>query len=274
MLWYKLFSTRTVIGAVFFASLTTGVSAQEDVFDIISTTGKIIDKRSGRELQVGDKVSFQTDLEFGSLHDRAVLLNPEKSKYFLELPKSSFVNSQLTITSNQALVAVKGRPALSTGTRGSSAMVTNGLSKKTLEEYLSIDTFTIVGDKFTLPVSPKDKQKFDLVLRYEFENTVEEYISTDFSISKNDLKLQGNKIDECFVVLKEGDVTEDVKAISLVFVDKPQLFGEFSSLLNALEQNNSDKNVKRETIRQYCTDVYGMIDRNTLDTTINDFLEN
>jgi hypothetical protein len=272
-LWYKLFSTRIIISAVFFVSLINVVSAQDGEFDVISTTGKIIDKRNGRELQVGDKVSFQTDLEFGSLHDRAVLLNPEKSKYFLEFPKSYLGGSQLTITSNQALVPVKGRPALSTSTRGASVMVTGGLSKKTLKEYLSIDTFTIIGAKFVLPVSKKDAQKFDLVLRYEVGNVVEEYVSTDFSISKNDLKIQGNKINECFVLLKQGDKIEDVKAISLFFVDKPQLHREFNSLLKALNQNKSDKNASREIIRQYCTDVYGMIDRNTLDATINEFLK-
>ena len=264
---------KSFICVMFMTSFATVAFAQEtEIFDIISTTGSIIDKRSGKELQVGDRVSFQTELQFGSLQDRAVLLNAEKSKYFLELPKSSFVNSQLTITSNQALIPVKSRPALITGTRGSSVLVTKGLSQQSLKEYFQIDTFTIVGPKFTLPVTAQDAKKYDLVLLYEVGNLVEEYISSDFTILKNDLKIKGAGIPECYILLREGDKTVAVTTISLFFVEKAQLFDEFSSLLKALNQTNTDDNATRTVIRQYCTDVYGMIDRTALETSINDFL--
>ena len=263
---------KSFICVIFMASLAAGAFAQEtEVFDIISTSGSIIDKRSGKALQVGDKVSFQTELEFGSLQDRAVLLNSEKSKYFLELPKSSFVNSQLTITSNNALTSVKSRPALITGTRGNSVLVTNGVSQQSLKEYFQIDSFTIVGPKFTLPVTAQDAKKYDLVLLYELGNSVEEYISSDFSIVKNDLKIQGSSIPECYVMLREGDKTIAVTTMSFFFVEKAQLFAEFDSLLKALNQKKTDDNTTRGIIRQYCTDVYGMIDRSVLDTTIIDF---
>ena len=252
--------------------LITGAVAQEITYDIISTTGKIVDTKSGKELQVGDRVTLQTNLQFNSLNDRAVLMNPEKSKYFLELPNSSFVNSQMTVASSQALTPVKARPALITGVRGNSVLVAKGVSPQSLKEYFAIDTFTIIGSKFTLPVTRHDAQKFNLMFRYETENTVEEYISTDFCISRNDLKLKGNGIAECFVLLKDGDTTIPVTRMSLFFVDKTQLFGEFNSLLKALNQNKNDKNKAREILRQYCTDVYGIIDRNTLEISINDYL--
>ena len=253
------------------ALMTAAAVAQEtEIFDIISASGKIIDKRSGKELQVGDKISFQTELEFGSLNDRAVLLSSDKAKYFLELPKSSFIGSQLTIASNQALSPVKNRPALITATRGPSVLVTEGVSPQTLRNYFTIDVFTVVGSKFTLPVKPEDARKYDLLLRYESESGIEEYLSTDFSISKNDLKIQGNKIAECFVFLKEGEKTNPVTNLSLFFVEKEQLFAEFDSLLKALNQKGNNS-VTRDIIIRYCTDVYGMIDRSTLETTINDF---
>ena len=252
--------------------LIAGAEAQEITYDIISTTGRIVDKKSGKELQVGDRVTLQTELQFNSLNDRAVLLNPDKTKYFLELPKSSFVNSQLTVASSQALSPVKARPALITGVRGNSALVTKGVSPQSLKEYFAIDTFTVVGAKFKLPVTQQDARKYNLLLRYETGNIVEEYISTDFTISRNDLKIQGNRIPECYVLLREGDNTIPVTQMSLFFVEKTQLFDEFNSLLKALNQTKKDKNAVREILRQYCTDVYGMIDRSTLETTINDFL--
>ena len=286
----NLFSTKkSIICTVSLVLLITGAAAQEiGVYDIISTTGTIVDKTSGKTLQTGDRVYLQTELQFNSLNDRAVVMSPSKSKYFLELPKSSFVNQQLTVVSDQALAQVKARPALITGVRGGSILTAYGLSPETLTEYLtgkkssqgspqkesfSVDTFTIIGSKMILPVTKSDAAKYDLLLRYENGDNIEEYLSSDFSIVKNDLKLQGNGITECFVLLKEGNRTIPVTQLSLFFVDKIQLFNEFNSLLKALNQKKDDKNVVRTVLRQYCTDVYGMIDSDILKATIDDYLK-
>jgi len=289
-LWQHLFSTKkSVICTVSLILFITGAAAQEvGTYDIISTTGTIVDKTSGKTLQVGDRVYLQTELQFNSLNDRAVVMSPSKSKYSLELPKSSFVNQQLTVTSDLALAQVKARPALITGVRGGSILTAYGLSPETLTEYLTgkkssqgspqkvsagVDTFTIVGSKIMLPVKKEDAGKYDLMLRYENGDNIEEYLSSDFSIVKNDLKLQGNGITECFVLLKEGNRTIPVTQLSLFFVDKIQLFNEFNSLLKALNQKKDDKNVVRTVLRQYCTDVYGMIDSDILKATIDDYLK-
>jgi hypothetical protein len=272
-LWNKLFSTKkSIIGFACLVLLSAGLVAQEVTYDIISTTGKIVDKKSGKELKVGDRVTMQTELQFNSLNDRAIVLNPEKTKYFLELPKESGLTNQLTVASDDALSPVKARTALSSGVRGNSVMVTDGLSSESLRKYFVIDTFTIIGSKFTLPVGKKDAQKYNLMLRYEIGNIVKEYISPDFSISQTDLKLEGNRISECFLLIMEGENTIPVLQLSLFFVDKEQLFDEFSSLLKAMNLSKKDKTKAREIIREYCTDVYGMIDGPTLDDTINKFL--
>ena len=271
-LWNQWFSIKkTIVCAASLVSLLTGAIAQEiGTYNIISANGIIVDKTSGKTLQVGDQINLQTDLQFGSMNDRAVVLSPSKSKYFLELPKSSFVNQQLSVTSDQALAPIKTRPALITGVRGNSVL-TKGVSVQTLKEYFAIDTFTIIGDKLTLPVSKADTAKFDLLLRYENGNIVEEYLSTDFSIAQNDLKLQGNGITECYVLLKEGNQIIPVTQLSLFFVDKTQLFTEFNSLLKALNLKKKDNTV-RAVLRQYCTDVYGMIDGGTLEATLIEYL--
>ena len=272
VLWRSLFSIKkSIICNVCLVLFITGAAAQEvGIYDIISTTGTIVDRTSGKTLQVGDRVSLQTELQFNSLNDRAVVLSPSKSKYFLELPKSSFVSQQLTVASEQAIAPIKTRPALITGVRGS-ILTTNGVSVQTLKEYFGVDTFTIIGSTFTLPVTNRDAGRFDLLLLYENGNIVEEYLSTDFSIDKNNLKLQGNRITECYVLLKDGNQSFPITQLSLFFVDKPQLFGEFDSLLKALNIRKSE-NATRTILRQYCTDVYGMIDSGTLEATLNDYL--
>ena len=273
----KIFVITKSLFIMYFLTLSSvGVFAQQgdEIYDIVSINGKIVDKRSGKELLVGEIVNFQTDLIFGSLHDRAIVLNSEKTKYYLELPKSSFMNMELTIASTLALAPVQNRSALVNSTiRRGGMLLTEGLSPKTLREYFEIDIFTIVGSSFMVPVQSSDKENFDLMLRYESENKVVDYISTDFSISKNDLKIQGMGIAECFIYLinEKGELLP-VTQLSLHFVEKDVILAEFNALLKALNQEKVNNNTTRETLRHYCADVYGVIDRNTLEKLIDEFI--
>jgi len=244
----------------------------QETYDVISTTGKIIDKSTGNELQVGSQVTLQTELQFGSLYDRAVLMCPSKTKHFLELPKSSFVNQQLSVTSEQALSPVKNRPKLVTGIRGSAALITQGVSAQTLREYFGTDTFTVIGAELALPVTRQDAKRYGLQFRYENGRKIEEYTPTNFTIAKKSLKMQGNHIAECYVLLKDGEHTIAVTQIALFFVDKMQLFREFDSLLKAMNQKKTEKDLAGDILRQYCVDVYGNIDRTTLERAVNEYL--
>ena len=262
---------KVIVYHICLVLLTTGAMAQE-TYDVISTTGVITNKKTGKVLQEGSQVTLQTEFQFSSLYDRAVLLGSSKTKHFLELPKSSFVNQQLTITSDQALSPVKNRPKLITGIRGSAALITDGVSAQTLKEYFGTDTFTVIGTELALPVTKLDAKKYGLLLRYENGNQVEECALSNFTVVKKGLKIQGNHIAECFVLLKDGEQIIPITQISLYFVDRIQLFREFDSLLKALNQKKTEKDLVGEILRQYCTDVYGNIDRTTLERAIDEYL--
>ena len=251
--------------------MMTGAVAQE-TYDVISTTGKITDKRTGSVLKEGSQITLQTELQFSSLYDRAVLLCPSKTKHFLELPKSSFVNQQMTVTSDQALSPVKNRPKLVTGIRGSAALVTQGVSVQTLKEYFGTDTFTVIGTELALPVTKQDVKRYGLMFRYESGARVEDCTLSNFTITKKGLKMKGNHIAECYVLLKDNEHTYTATQIALFFVDKTQLYREFDSLLKALHQKKTEKDSAGDILRQYCTDVYGNIDRTSLEKAINEYL--
>jgi len=273
VLWHRFWSTKkSIICSVCMVLLITGVTAQEVTYDVISTMGTIVDKRSGKALQVGDQVSFHTELIFSNPHDRAVLLSPSKSKFFLELPKTS-ESKEMTVASIQALTPVKPRPALITGTRGNSVLAMKGVSPQSLQEYFGPDVFTVIGPSLKMPVTKGDEGKFDLLFRYEDGNLVKEYLSTDFTMSPNNFKLQGNGISECYVLLKDGNQTVFVTMLSLFFIDKDQLFGEFNAYLKTMGQKKIDDGTVRKMLRQYCTDIYGMIDNTSLETALNEYLK-
>ena len=251
------------------------IAQSAETYDIVSIIGKIVDKRSNRELLVGEIVNFQTELEFSGLHDRAIVLNSEKTKYYLELPKASVMNMQLTVASNIALAPVQNRSSIvNSGLRRGGILFTEGLSPKTLKDYFEIDAFTIIGTSFALPVLGRDKEKFDLMIRYETENSVVEYIARDFIINKSDLKILGSSISECFVYLiQENGEVLPVTQLTLFFVEKDVLLAEFEALLKALKHEKVYDSSTRDILRNYCADVYGVIDRNTLELIIDDFFK-
>ena len=268
---YYIMKSFTVI-ACMLLFMSAAVAQEQDVYKIIGVHGTVKDKRSGKKLEADNIINLHTELQFGSLLDRAILMNSENIKYILELPKSSFINSRLTVASSQALIPAISRmrpPALITGVRTAAI---EELSPQTLREYFWIDTFTVVGSKFTLPVNVREPRKYELLLRYKTGRKVVEYVSSDFTVSKHDLKIKGHSIPDCQVLLKEGDKTVPVICLSLFFIEKTQLFVEFEALLNALNRKSESNDATREILRQYCIDIYGMIDISTQEMTINDFL--
>ena len=84
--------------------------------------------------------------------------------------------------------------------------------------------------------------------------------------------MNNNNITECYVLLKNGDQLIPVTQFSLFFVDKIQLFREFDSLLKAMKQKKTDKEEANDILRQYCADVYGNIDRGTLERAMHEYL--
>lgn len=245
------------------------INAQETgTYSIISLTGKIIDQKSGKELTVGNEINLQTDLQFGSLYDKAVLLSPTKVKYFLELPKSSFITEQMVVASSQALIQVKSRPQLVTRGKGSVGLSTKGVTVQTLKEYFGTDTFTIIGSSLTMPVPLQDARKYDLILCYE---NGKEDISPDFIITqKADARQQGNTVK---LLLKNGNDTVKITRISLFFIDETRLIGEFDALLQALGKKKENISPVHSILREYCADVYGTIDEGVLEKTIRRYLK-
>lgn len=258
-------------GICFFFSIVFSFAQETGFYNIISISGKVKDMNTDKEMEIGSRIELQTLVEFGSLYDKAVLLSPSKVKYFLEPPATSFIDRQLTVSSAQALKKVKSRPQLVTGIRGYAALKTEGVTQKTLRDYFGTDTFTVIGSTLQLPVSQKDIEKYDLIIRYE-KGDVEEYILPDFEISKKMLNLTGSIIRECYILMKEENKMVPVTQIMLSFVEQDRLFKEFDTLLSALNIDKKSPDAHQE-LHHYCNDVYGIIDRKVLEQTIDQFFK-
>jgi hypothetical protein len=74
-------------------------------------------------------------------------------------------------------------------------------------------------------------------------------------------------------MLVEGETVMPVTQVALCFIDEKNLFQEFSAWLNALKIKKSNSAEVRRELRQYCRDVYGMMDNTNLNDAIARFLK-
>ena len=245
-----------------FVFLMNGYAQESGMYRVIGVTGRIVNQQSGRELQANQQVNLQTTLLFGNASDKAIVLSPSQERYRLELPASS---EQLVVPFDKSLREIKSRPLLSTGTRG-----LEPVSPEALKKYFGADTFAIVGNSLNMQVKKSDAQKYDLVFRFEVNDKIRELIFDDFVIRQSDMGL--TQINECFILLREGEKVTPVTQIALCFVDEQNLKQEFTALMSALNIKKSSTAEARKELRQYCRDVYGVMDSSHLNDVINRFL--
>jgi hypothetical protein len=229
---------------------------------VIGVTGRIVNQQSGKVLQANEQVNLQTTLLFGNASDKAIVLSPSQERYRLELPASS---EQLAVSFDKSLREIKSRPLLATGTRG-----LEPVSLEVLKKYFGADTFAIVGNSLNMQVKKSDIQKYDLIFRFEEKDEIRDVTFNDFVIRQSDLG--STQINECFILLREGEKVTPVTEVALIFVNEKDLHKEFATWLNAMNIKKSSSAEARKELRQYCRDVYGVMDNSNLNDVVNRFL--
>ncbi|MDR1863984.1 MAG: hypothetical protein LBR08_00240 [Bacteroidales bacterium] len=254
-----------------------GLAQEKETYDILSVSGSITDRKTGKALAIGSKISLQTEIQFGGINDKAILISPAKVKYRLEIPEALFAENRLVFSSHQLLQSVLSRSTPLTAVRGvAAALSAEGVSVKSLRDYLGVDTFSIIGSTLRLPVSKEDNARCKLTLAFDGEGTtdVTKVKLDDFTLSRAALNLADRRteIKECFVMLDNGKETLPVTRICLIFVDEDRLPKEFAALLSALNIKKANTADNQRLLQQYCLDVYGNIDRKSLNDAIDRFL--
>ena len=234
----------------------------QDNYRVISVTGRIVNQQSGNPLQSNEQVDGQSTLLFGDPSAKGIVLSPSQERYRVEPPASD----QLTASFGSSLREIKSRPMLATGTRG----LIKPVSLETLKEYFGADTFAIVGNSLNMQVSKNDAQKFDLVFRFEENDRIRDVTFGDFVIRQN--VIDAMEIEECFILLRDGDRVMPVTNVALVFLNEKDLHQEFAILLSAKNIKKSSSAEARKELRQYCRDVYGVMDVRNMEDVINRFL--
>ncbi|MCL2072881.1 MAG: hypothetical protein FWH18_03090 [Marinilabiliaceae bacterium] len=237
------------------------IDAQEDgLHHVIRINGRIVNQQSGKELQSNEQVNMHTMLLFGKASDNAILRSPSQRKYELVSPGT------LLVSSEKSLREMKSRPMTDTNIR-----LTGEMPPETLRKYFGADTFAIVGNRLDIEVGPQNQQKYDLLFRFKENKKNKEVVSNDFAIKQSDFGTPF--INECTILLREGNNVTEVTKVSIVFVDEQNLRSEFTAWLTGMEEITDTNYKKREELQQYCRDVYGVMDHDNMHYAIGRYLE-
>ena len=252
----------SVICAFVFLSETY---AQEDGFyQVIVVNGRIVDQQSGKVLQSKEQVYLQTMLLFCNASDYAVLRSPSKIPYRL------VSQEQLLTSSEKSLREIENRPMTYKSLRTSKGDQIP-ITPELFENYFGADAFAIIGSSLKLDISGSDAQKYDLVFRFEENNKTKEVISEDFVIRQNDMGRA--HIDDCLILLREGEKMTEVTRITLCFVDEQNLFQEFDAWMHGLDIDWDSYHKIREELYPYYINVYGYTDENELHEVVDRYIE-
>ena len=236
--------------------------AQDGTYRVIGVTGRIVNQQSGNPLQANEQVDGRSTLMFGNASDKAIVLSPSQERYRVELPAAS---DQLTVSFDKSLREIKSRPLLATGTRG-----IEPVSPEALKKYFGADTFAIVGNSLNMQAKKSDIQKYDLIFRFEEKDKIRDVTFSDFVIRQN--VIGSSQIDECFILLREDEKITPITSVALFFLNEKNLYQEFATWLDVKNIKKSNSAEARKELRQYCRDVYGVMDNSNLNDVVNRFL--
>ena len=241
-------------------ALLKGSYAQGDgLYHVIVVNGRIVDQGAGNtELRNNMPVRLQTNLLFDNPSHNAVLRSSFDKRYRLVAPGR--------------LHEIRSRPSNTASLRSSSGRALS-ITPELLENYFGADTFAIVGSSLKLNVDGSVAENMNLVFRFQENNTTQEVVSADFVINKNNFG-EHSQINDCLIMLREGDTTTPITTVTLLFVEEQNLHQEFAAWLNGLGRPLEMDFEIHDELKQYCRDVYGVIDNEILNRVINNFLRN
>lgn len=246
-------------------SISSAIAA--DTFYVIHLKGTATNKTTGTPIKVGDQISSNDQVKFGS-KDAAVVIMGAKGKYTLSPAVSDNNSSELVAFVQSALVPLKSNGHLSTRGAESEKIID-------LKGYFGTSKFFIIGDKLTIaldqskyPVS--DKKMF--IFRYIHKDTVVskkvETNGTHIIINKKTLyTIKGTYVDpekiaNVDLYYYNSETKNSTKVVNFTphFINEETLKEELKVQKNILKgQNLSEEQINKELL-SFMSDVYGRTD--------------
>ena len=247
-------------------SISTFASAT-DTYYVIHLKGTATNKRTGKPIKVGDQISSNDQVKFGS-KDAVVVIMGSKGKFTLTPTVTDNNSSELVAFVQNALIPLKSNGHLSTRGAESEKVID-------LKGYFGTSKFFIIGDKITIALDQtkyplSDKKMF--IFRYIHKDTVVskkvESNGNQITINKKTLyTIKGNyvdpeKISNVDLYYYNAETKSSIKIVNFIphFINEETLKEELKVQKNILKgQNLSSEQINKELL-SFMSDVYGRTD--------------
>lgn len=273
---------KVILASLVLLILSAGpgnASSTADIYFVIHIKGSAVNKTTGKTIEVGDPISSEDEVKFGSKETTVVIIGA-KGKFTLSPAVNANQTSELFAFVQNALLPLKSNGHLSS--RGTTAEKVSDL-----KDYFGTSGFLIIGDQLRIPLNasryPLSAGKM-LIYRYTHEGEVVskriENHGDTIAIEKKSLyTIKGVSIDP--LKIDKADIyffdTENKKSNKVVtfaplFIEEKILKKELTVLKEYLKQQGIDNDQIRKDLLIFVNDIYGKTDETILDRWITDHL--
>jgi hypothetical protein len=252
------------------------IAQTTDVYYVIHLKGAILNKTTGKEIIVGDKLGPKDQLKFPNADALAIVLSPTKGKYTVKPNPTKNANNEFIAFMQSAILPVKSNTHLST--RGAEE---DGVMD--MKNYFGSEKFAIIGDIITIKLNTE---------KYPMSDTkffIYRYMHGDKPVSKKIEHNNGNLvIDKKVLYNVDGQMIDPgiVQTVDIYYYDSntrnstkvasfsPLFLAEITLKEECKIQKDLYKtqNMTREQIdkelHNYVSDVYGKTDDSILEKWI------
>lgn len=248
--------------------LISNFTLAQDLY-VLHVNGDILNTTNNANLKVGDMISQDASLSFGSNNAKAVVIGKSTGKMLLDGSKSkkSPTGEFMSLVS-EVLFPIQSNKQMSTR-----SVLLETVAD--ISDYFNGDAYVFITDSIILDIN-KDKYPLSeankMALRFtsgeEVYNRVIPTIGTNKLLLEKDSLFKGASLEEIesvdvYYVIMATRKVDHVGSFNPIFVDQHQLKEELVSLKSFLETNQKAKDVEIQAeLYQYVLDIYGQTDFN------------
>jgi hypothetical protein len=261
---------------LFLLFFNQSIAQTGDVYYVIHLKGPIVNKTTGKEIIVGEKLGPKDELKFPNAEALAVVLSPTKGKFTVKPNPTKNTNNEFVAFMQSAILPVKSNTHLST--RGAEE---NGVMD--LKNYFGADKFAIIGDNITIRLNiekyPMSETKFFIYRYMNGDKPVSkkiEHSNGNLVIDKKALyHVDGQMIDPgtihtVDVYYYDSNTRNSMKIVSFspLFLSESTLKEECKIQKDLYKNQNMTREQIDKELHNYVTDVYGKTDDDILEKWI------
>ncbi|WP_044200818.1 hypothetical protein [Flammeovirga sp. OC4] len=260
------FITKRFFFSTLITLLISHFTLAQDLY-VLHVSGDILNTTNNVNLKVGDMISKDASLSFGSNNAKAIVIGKSTGKMLLDGSKSkkSPTGEFMSLVS-EVLFPIQSNKQMSTR-----SVLFESVAN--ISDYFNGDAYVFITDSIILDINqekyPLNEEK-QMALRFTsgeeiFNRWIPNYGDNKLLLEKERL-FEGASLDEIetvdvYYVIKATRKIDHIGSFNPIFVNQDQLKEELISLKSFLSTNQTEKAEEIQAeLYQYVLDIYGQTD--------------